>query len=90
MFQIKSLMQSIGGRAAMLRGGILARLAQEFLSINGVLDGPSAEVTVHKTGFVSPSERREYSYWDDHLSEDEEAVMCGTYTMYTGKSLNFQ
>lgn len=85
MIHRKSVLQSPGGRAAMLHGGILSRIAQEFLSIDGVLNGPSAEVSVHHAGFVTPSEHHGYSYWDDNLTEDEIAIICGTYSMYTGK-----
>ena len=84
MLHSKATLQSAGGRAAMLHGGILSRIAQEFLSIDGVLEGPSAEVTLHRTGFVTPSESPGYSYWDDGLTEDEIATIIGTYAMYTG------
>ncbi len=41
--------------------------------------------SLHHTGFVIPSEHQGYSYWDDDLSENEIAIIIGTYTMYTGK-----
>lgn len=87
MLHSKNILQRGGGRAAMLRGGILSRIAQEFLSLDGVLDGPSAEVTVHRTGFVTPAEWEGYSYWDDDLTEHEIAIVIGTYSMYTGEYL---
>ena len=69
----------------MLRGGILSRIAQEFLSLDQVLSGPSVEVTLHKAGFVTPAEKQGYSYWDDDLTENEIAIIIGTYKVYTGK-----
>ena len=85
MLHSKTILQMGGGCAAMLRGGILSRIAQEFLSLDGVLDGPSAEVTVHHTGFVTPAEWEGYNYWDDDLTEHEIAIIIGTYSMYTGE-----
>ena len=41
----KAVLQGGGACAAILCGGILSHIAQEFLSIDGVLDGPSFEVT---------------------------------------------
>jgi hypothetical protein len=50
-----------------------------------VLEGPSPEVTIHRDGFVVSSEVPGHSYWDDILTENEIATICGTYVMYTGK-----
>ncbi len=88
MLHCKAVLRTGEGRAAMLRGGILGRIAQEFLSLDGILDGPSAEVILHRAGFVTPAEQEGCSYWDDDLTEDEIAVVIGTYTMYTGKYLH--
>ena len=47
MLACQSVLTLPQGRAALLRGGIIGRIAKEFLSIDGVLDGPSVEVTAH-------------------------------------------
>lgn len=47
MLACQSVLSSTQGRAALLRGGIVGRIGKEFLSIDGVLDGPSVEVTAH-------------------------------------------
>ncbi|KAJ3507735.1 hypothetical protein NLJ89_g6134 [Agrocybe chaxingu] len=73
------------GRAAFLRGGILGRIAQELGSMEAVLEGPSLEVTEHKSGHFFASAHPESFYWDDELSEDDTACLCGTYRMYTGR-----
>ncbi|KAJ3492525.1 hypothetical protein NLJ89_g11215 [Agrocybe chaxingu] len=73
------------GRAAFLRGGILGRIAQELGSMEAVLDGPSLEVTEHESGHFFASAHPGSFYWDDELSEDDVACLCGTYRMYTGR-----
>ncbi|KAF8873740.1 hypothetical protein CPB84DRAFT_1690599, partial [Gymnopilus junonius] len=73
--------------AAVLRGGILGRIAREYLSIHDVLAGPSVEVIVHRCGYVAPSESIGESYGDDDLSESDMAKLCGTYQIYTGHGL---
>ena len=77
-------MTSPQGHAAVLRGGILSQIAQEFLSIDAVLDGPSIEASKYYSGFVSPSEYEGMSYWDDEPTEEEVSIICGTYIVYNG------
>lgn len=75
MLHSKSILQAAGGRAAILRGGILDHILQECLSVDGMLNGPSAEVTLHCAGFVIPSKVPGYSYWDDDLTEYEIGII---------------
>ena len=82
----QSVLASPQGRAALLRGGIVGRIAKEYLSKDGVLDGPSVEVTMHRIGYHVPSSNSDIHWCDDELTEDEIAVICGTYSLYTGKS----
>ena len=42
------------GRADLLQGGVVGRIAKEYLSIDGVLAGPSLEVTAHRVGYLGP------------------------------------
>ena len=44
------------GWAAFLQGGILGCIAKEYLSKDGVLDGPSIEITTHQVDYLGPSE----------------------------------
>ena len=81
----EAILNSPAGRVALLRGGILGRLAQEFISPEAALSGPSQDVLSYGDGFVVASERAGYSYWDDELTENEIAIICGTCLIYTGK-----
>jgi hypothetical protein len=44
--------------------------------------GPSSSVTAHRLG--CSVEDNGATYWDDGLSDDELAVICGLYCCYTG------
>ena len=81
----QSVLTSPQGRAALLRGGIVGRIAKEFLSIDGVLGGPSVEVTAHRVGYLALPGRDNRRFCDDELTENEIAIICGTYSLYTGK-----
>ncbi|KAI1789776.1 hypothetical protein LXA43DRAFT_892236 [Ganoderma leucocontextum] len=75
------------GRAALLRGGIVWRLALEILgagpSVELAQQGPSSDVWHYGQAFV-PS-RGDASY-DDALSSDELDVICGVYKVYTANN----
>ena len=43
-----------------------------------MLSGLSIEVTLYKARFVTPAEKQ-YSYWNDDLTENEIAIIIGTY-----------
>ncbi|KIM35129.1 hypothetical protein M413DRAFT_32752 [Hebeloma cylindrosporum] len=73
-------------RAALLRGGIVGRIAKEYLSKDGVLDGRSIAVTAHRVGYLAPSaqgERYPILFCDDQMTGDEIVIICGTYSLYT-------
>lgn len=91
MLQCQMVLSSPQGRAALLRGGIIARIAKEFISTDRVFEGPSIEVTAHRLGYIVPSEEN-IRLCDDELTEHEIAIICGTYSLYTGTqttSINF-
>lgn len=67
-------------RAALLKGGIVWRLAREVVSDAAVALGPSSEVYGTGRRFSS----REGVFWDDDLSEDELDLICGVYKVFTG------
>ena len=85
MLACQSVLTSPQGRAALLRGRIVGRIAREFLSIDGVLDGPSVEVTAHRVGYIAPSGEKTTRYCDDQLTDNEIAIICGTYSRYTSE-----
>ena len=70
-------------RAAMLKGGIIWRLAKEAIPESAVLSGPSTEV--YSTGAMFQSNRG--IFLDDGLSEDELDLISGVYKVFTGKFL---
>ena len=80
----KQLLATPRARAAILRGGIVGRLAKEHLEVDSVTFGPSSSVTVHRLGHSVEDEDAGVTYWDDGLSDDELAVICGLYCCYTG------
>ncbi len=75
------------GRAALLCGGIVWRLAVEILGsgedfprFDMVDQGPLADVWHYGQAFVPP---RGDPFYDDALSSDELDVICGVYKMFT-------
>ena len=83
MLACQSVLLSPQGRAALLRGGIVGRIAREHLSKDGVLDGPSVEVSAHRVGYIASSGDTT-QFCDDELMDNEIAIICGTYSLYTG------
>ncbi|KAF8961303.1 hypothetical protein BDZ97DRAFT_1592947, partial [Flammula alnicola] len=73
---------SARGRAALLKGGIVWRLAVEALGFDVVFDGPSNEAQVHGRGFRFGDDGT--SFCDDDLSEDELDLISGIYHCHTG------
>ena len=66
------------GRAALLSGGILWRLAVEVVLPDIVLDGPGDLTYAHGLGFTY-FDRRGTAYVDDSLTENEIRLIVGTY-----------
>ena len=76
------LLSSPRGRAALLEGGIVGRIAKEHLGHDCAALGPSSAVTVHRNGFSLMDAG--VTYWDDKLTDDEIHIICGLYYCYTG------
>ena len=74
------------GRAALLKGGIIWRLAREIIPEVAVLTGPSSEAST--TGQALACEGQ--YLWDDQLSEEELDLISGVYKVYTGTFSAFQ
>ena len=84
----RDLLREPRGRAAVLRGGIVWRIAVELLgedAIRDAIQGPSADVW--KLG-REISVGRGDPWYEDMLSESELDVISGVYKVYTGKPLN--
>lgn len=77
-------LRSPRGRAAMLEGGILARLASEVLSYDRVCYGPSDDV-IEEGVCLWDSNKHSLGYWDDCLTDDEKDLICGVYRVDTGE-----
>jgi hypothetical protein len=71
-------------RAALLRGGIVWRLAVTTMSFDDVLQGPSTAVTVHRHGNIFKSANNSVDLCDDGLSQDELDVICGLHYCRNG------
>ena len=74
------------GRAALLRGGIIWRLALESIGTSAAevlaFNGPSQEV--HQRGIPVQDPDTSVTIWDDNLTEAEMDLICGVYTVHTG------
>jgi hypothetical protein len=86
LHQRVTILNSPGGRAALLRGGILWRIAVQETSFDDVLRGPSMSTLVHRRGF-SVEDGEGNTWWDDELEGHDAALLCGGYNCYTGKVL---
>ena len=74
------------GRAAILKGGIIGRLARESLGDRAdflIAPGPSDDAV----RFGSCVKIEEGRYWDDDLDCEDEEVICGVYKLSTGNTL---
>jgi hypothetical protein len=71
------------GRAALMAGGIVWRLAIESTPVKSVTKGPGR--IVRNRGYVH-GELDTRPLVDDHLEDDEENAICGVYRIRTGKN----
>jgi hypothetical protein len=70
------------GRAALLYGGIIGRLARSEVSNEEVLRGPSDDALLE--GICLWDGKSPFAYWDDCLTEEEIDLICGVYHVSTG------
>lgn len=73
------------GRCCLMRGGVIWRLAREYVNVETVYQGPSPEC-VFDGFFLWDGQADSSSYWDDGLSPDELDLILGVYKVETGKS----
>lgn len=76
-----NILSSAFGRVALLRGGILWRLAKDMVSIKSVTRGPTSSC---KTQGNLVGRYDSYGLVDDFLTSEEEDIICGVYHVYTG------
>ncbi|KAL0570959.1 hypothetical protein V5O48_010999 [Marasmius crinis-equi] len=73
------------GRAAVLMGGIMARLAKTSVDSEDVLDGLTPDVDKEwGSGECFYIGSGDVAYWDDSLTEDEINLLCGVYDVAQG------
>ncbi|PPQ84886.1 hypothetical protein CVT26_008733 [Gymnopilus dilepis] len=71
-------------RAALLSGGILWRLATQALTFDTVLQGPTANSTSHRHGYVQVIKGNDMELRDDGLTDEEIEILIGLYFCETG------
>lgn len=85
--QREAILNQPHGRAALLLGGIIGRLARDILSLDGALEGPSSSVKYFGKGscMQPPGEQDPTFYWNDALDQEELDIICGLHICHTGK-----
>jgi hypothetical protein len=71
-------------RSALLRGGIVWRLAVAMLSFDDVLEGPTTAATLQRRGIIVKTSDDSIDLCDDGLSQLELDIICGLHHCYTG------
>lgn len=81
------ILSSPRGRAALLHGGIVARIAREHLAPDAVSMGPSSAVQDYRLGLCigDPHNSQDF-YYDDKLTDQELDMICGMHDLETGRS----
>ncbi|KAK7031254.1 hypothetical protein VNI00_013505 [Paramarasmius palmivorus] len=70
-------LQTPRGRAAVLLGGIVGRIASDIVSIDDIVEGPRQMMDLR--GFGECITFQSEHYWDDQLTEEELDLICGLY-----------
>ncbi|PPR02336.1 hypothetical protein CVT24_011679 [Panaeolus cyanescens] len=73
------------GRAALMVGGIVTRIAMEHLGTQGAIFGPSTTVLEDRVGINVYAAHRHFV--DDGLTQDELDIICGLEIAYTGMGM---
>jgi len=71
------------GQAALMKGGIIWRLAMQTLHADVVVAGPSE--SVYGSGVWFPDNQSGKHWWDDDLTAEEMGLISGVYKVFTGK-----
>lgn len=83
MQQRANILATPQGRAALLYGGIVARLAREHFDNDVAALGPSSAVTTLNIGYVVTTLDGDL-YIDDVLTKNEINIICGLHRCLTG------
>ncbi|KAJ3862567.1 hypothetical protein EV359DRAFT_83218 [Lentinula novae-zelandiae] len=76
--------RSARGRAALLAGGIISRLAQEVVDVNDVCNGPTGHALQEGEYSLCVWEMgQNRAFWDDQLTNEEMDLICGSYEVVT-------
>ncbi|KAL0572374.1 hypothetical protein V5O48_009589 [Marasmius crinis-equi] len=77
------------GRAAIMFGGIVSRLAQGIVTMRDVVEGPTQEsqLAYERGDYFVDEGNNHVFYYDDTLTEDEINLICGVYEVATGSPL---
>ncbi|KAJ7454721.1 hypothetical protein FB451DRAFT_1408137 [Mycena latifolia] len=79
----RSFLRSSRGRAALLCGGIVGRLARSEVSAEEVFRGPNDDARIN--GICLWDGHSSSAFWDDCLTEHEINLICGVYYVGTGQ-----
>ncbi|KAJ7708382.1 hypothetical protein B0H17DRAFT_917418 [Mycena rosella] len=79
----RAFLRSPRGRAALLYGGIVGRLARSEVDLDEIFRGPSDDAFIN--GICLWDCRSSFAYWDDCLSDQELDLICGVYHIATGQ-----
>ncbi|KAJ4469377.1 hypothetical protein C8J55DRAFT_492089 [Lentinula edodes] len=78
-------LRSARGRAALLAGGIIARLARGVVNENDIYDGPTEHALQKgERALCVLEEGASRAFWDDQLTLEEMDLICGSYEVATG------
>lgn len=70
-------------RAALMAGGLIARIAKDMVPYTDVFYGPSDAVFLEGM-CLWDGKKSSPKYWDDKLTEHEMDIICGVYKVATG------
>lgn len=77
--ECRPLFKKPWARAAMLSGGLLARIAAESVPLEPILAGPSSKCFTQKSLYLWDGDSNSSSYRDDKLSADDVHVLIGAF-----------
>ncbi|KAJ3710638.1 hypothetical protein DFJ43DRAFT_1009176 [Lentinula guzmanii] len=84
-----AFLRSARGRAALLAGGIVARLARDAVNDQDVYDGPTENALQEGEHVLCVwEEGKDHAFWDDHLTQEEIDLICGAYEVATGMDIS--
>jgi hypothetical protein len=81
----RAFLRSPRGRAALLYGGVVGRIARSEISAEDVVSGPTDDAVLD--GIRLWDGHSSFAYWDDCLTSQEIDLICGVYHVATGESI---